>query len=225
MLFPHYILDIFTSLSYSNSTKQTKIIMKLWRDCTCNLSEWSSRILWNCWWSAISPETSHNKEKQAMPWVPNKARAKYVTGCHGCFPFSQSSLWTNRGESRVVGSLCKRLALHHWWAFGSRGCEDYVFFDENPVSLFLFPLLKDNFLVMCQYCACTTTIMVLNKISQLQDKQLPRAETETVVSSIRDTSVRNLDHQVEAMKHVPNPKFSLLAFQVLFFSLIIDYST
>lgn len=70
MLFPHYILDIFTSLSYSNSTKQTNIIMKLWRDCTCNLSEWSSRILWNCWWSAISPETSHNKEKQAMPWVP-----------------------------------------------------------------------------------------------------------------------------------------------------------
>lgn len=111
-------------------------------------------------------QTSHNKKKQAVPQVPNKARTRCVTGCHGCFPFSQSSLWTNRGESRVVGSLCKRLTLHHWWAFGSRGCADCVFFDENTVSLFLFPLLKDNFLIMCQYCACTTTIMVLNKIYQ-----------------------------------------------------------
>lgn len=160
-----------------------------------------------------------------MPWVPNKARAKCVTGCHGCFPFFQSSFWTNRGESRVVRSLCKRLALHHWWAFGSRGCADYVFFDENTVSLFLFPLLKNNFLIMCQYCAYTTTIMDLNKISQMQDKQLPRAETETVVSSHKTHFSQKL--RSPSWGNETCPKSQILSSNIpsAFFSLIMDYST
>ena len=128
--------------------------------------EQNIRTLWNCWCSAIHHKLAIIKSNRQCRRYPIRLGLDVSLAVMAAFLFSQSSLWTNRGESRVVGSLCKRLALHHWWAYGSRGCADYVFFDENTVSLFLFPLLKENFLIMCQYCACTTTIMVLNKIHQ-----------------------------------------------------------
>lgn len=163
------------------------------------------------------PQTSHNKEKQAVPQVPNKARARCVTGYHGCFPFSQSSLWTNRGESRVVGSLCKRLALHHWWAYGSRGCADCVLWWEHsfpvPVSL-VEGELSHHVSILClhnnHYGSKQDTSANCRTSNYQEQKQ------KWLLAPVKDTSVRNLDHQAEAMKHVPNPKFSLLTFRVLF---------